>query len=89
MLRSTKHHQQSLAQRLIAIIDAYTPNSRTSPIGHRLLTPLDFERNRLMTTGNIHHIDLIPSQLLAARQLPELSGYRAPLKDRYLCGAGM
>ena len=27
--------------------------------------------------------------MLAARPLPELSGYRAPLKGLYLCGAGM
>ena len=86
---SWDEHREAMAQRLIDIIDAYAPNFRASLIGHQLLTPLDFERDRLMTAGNIHHVDIIPSQMLAARPLPELSGYRAPLKGLYLCGAGM
>jgi phytoene dehydrogenase-like protein len=53
-----------------------------------LLTPWDLERQVLLTDGNIHHVDITPSQMLWQRPLPELSRYRTPLGGLYLCGAG-
>ncbi|MCY3800690.1 MAG: NAD(P)/FAD-dependent oxidoreductase [Chloroflexi bacterium] len=81
--------REEMADRLLDIIDQYSPNYRSAIIDYKLVTPLDLERDRLLSDGNIHHIDVIPSQMLDQRPLPELSQYRAPIKDLYLCGAGM
>ncbi len=42
----------------------------------------------LLTDGNIHHVDVHPSQMPGQRPLPELARYAAPLPGLYLCGAG-
>ena len=81
--------RQEMANRLLDIIDQYSPNYRRAIIDYQLVTPADLERDRLLSDGNIHHIDVIPSQMLDQRPLPELSQYRTPLKHLYLCGAGM
>ena len=53
-----------------------------------LFTPLDIERRVGLTDGNIHHLDMVPSQLFANRPLPGWSDYRTPIQDLWLCGAG-
>ena len=81
--------RDEMANRLLDIIDQYSPNYRRAIIDYKLVTPLDLERDRRLTEGHIHHVDVIPSQMLDQRPLPELSQYRTPLKSLYLCGAGM
>ena len=81
--------REEMAERLLDIIDEYSPNYRRAIIDYKLVTPLDIERDRLLTGGDIHHADVIPSQMLSNRPIAELSQYRAPVKDLYLCGAGM
>jgi len=53
-----------------------------------LYTPQDLEERVALTDGNIRHIDIVPSQYLASRPLENWSGYRTPIPDLYLCGAG-
>ena len=81
--------RDEMAERLLGMIDQYSPNYRRAIIDYKLVTPADLERDRLLSDGNIHHIDVIPSQMLDQRPLPELSQYRTPIEDLYLCGAGM
>ena len=69
-----------MAERLLDIIDEYSPNYRRAIIDYKLVTPLDIERDRLLTGGDIHHADVIPSQMLSNRPIAELSQYRAPNK---------
>ena len=78
-----------MAERIFSIMDIYSPNFRRALIDFRLFTPWDMERQRLITGGHIHHLDMIPSQLLGNRPLPELSQYRTPIEGYYLCGVGM
>jgi phytoene dehydrogenase-like protein len=78
-----------MADRLIEIICRYSPNFADALVGHVLLTPFDLEERVLLTDGNIHHVDISPSQMLWQRPLPELAGYRTPISGLYLCGAGM
>ncbi len=80
--------REQMAERLIDIIDGYAPNFRRSLVDYVLLTPHDLERRVHLTDGNIHHIDIHPSQMLWQRPLPELSEYATPLEGFYLCGAG-
>ncbi len=81
--------RDEMAERLLDMVDRYSPNYRRAIIDLKLLTPWDIAQDRLITGGHIHHVDVIPSQMLSNRPLPELSQYRTPLANLYLCGAGM
>ena len=78
-----------MAERILSLMDVYSPNFRKALMDFRLFTPWDIEQQRLITGGHIHHLDMIPSQLLGNRPLPELSQYRTPIEGYYLCGVGM
>jgi phytoene dehydrogenase-like protein len=80
--------REEMAERLLTQIDKYSPNFRRALVDHVLFTPWDLEQRVLLTDGNIHHVDITPSQMLWQRPLPELARYRAPLQGLYLCGAG-
>jgi phytoene dehydrogenase-like protein len=80
--------REEMAERLITQIAQYSPNFRRALVDYVLLTPWDLEQNVLLTDGNIHHVDITPSQMLWQRPLPELARYRAPIKGLYMCGAG-
>jgi phytoene dehydrogenase-like protein len=77
-----------MAEKLLTYIDRFSPDFREQLVGYHLLTPFDLEQRVLLTAGNIHHVDIRPSQLLWQRPLPELSGYRGPITGLYMCGAG-
>jgi phytoene dehydrogenase-like protein len=74
---------------LVGLISQYSPNFRRALLDYVLLTPYDLENRVLLTDGNIHHVDISPSQMLWQRPLPELAHYRTPIRSLYLCGAGM
>jgi phytoene dehydrogenase-like protein len=75
-------------ERLIDAVTEYAPNFRDAIISWQLFTPLDLERRVGLTAGNIHHLDMVPSQLFGSRPLPGWSDYRTPLPGLWLCGAG-
>jgi phytoene dehydrogenase-like protein len=77
-----------MTDRLLALLSAYSPNFRRALVDCVLFTPWDLENQVLLTDGNIHHVDITPSQMLWQRPLPELARYRTPLAHLYLCGAG-
>jgi len=73
-----------------AIIDQwriYAPNmTRDNIIGCRVFTPYDIELRRPnMHQGSIAGGDMIISQMDRFRPTPELSNYRTPIKNFYLC----
>jgi beta-carotene ketolase (CrtO type) len=75
-----------------AIIDQwqiYAPNmTRDNIIGCRVFTPYDIELRRPnMHQGSIACGDMIVSQMDRFRPTPELSGYRTPVKNFYLCSS--
>jgi beta-carotene ketolase (CrtO type) len=67
----------------------YAPNmTRDNIIGCRVFTPYDIELRRPnMPQGSIAMGDMITSQMDRFRPTPELSGYRTPIKNFYLCSA--
>jgi len=81
--------KHEMAEYLFKVMDQYSPNFRHALLDYVLLTPFDLEQRMSLTDGNIHHVDATPSQLLWQRPLPELAQYRTPIKELYLCGAGM
>jgi beta-carotene ketolase (CrtO type) len=67
----------------------YAPNmTRDNIIGCRVFTPYDVELRRPnMHQGSIAVGDMIASQMDRFRPTPELSNYRTPIRNFYLCSA--
>ena len=53
-----------------------------------LFTPQELEERVGLTDGNIRHLDITTAQMLANRPNSLMSGYRTPVDNLYLCGAG-
>jgi phytoene dehydrogenase-like protein len=79
---------EEMTERIIDSISTYSAGFRDKIVDRLLLTPADLDDRVLLTDGNIHHIDIVPSQMLWARPCPELARYRTPVDGLYLCGAG-
>ena len=80
--------RRQVGERLIDTLAAYAPDLRRVIADWSLFTPADIEQRIGMTDGNIRHLDMVPSQLLAQRPLAGWSNYRTPIANLYLCGAG-
>ncbi|MBN1104860.1 MAG: NAD(P)/FAD-dependent oxidoreductase [Deltaproteobacteria bacterium] len=67
----------------------YAPNmTRDNIIGCRVFTPYDIELRRPnMHQGSIAVGDMIVSQMDRFRPTPEMSSYRTPIKNVYICSA--
>ncbi|MFM8440849.1 MAG: phytoene desaturase family protein, partial [Acidobacteriota bacterium] len=50
-------------------------------------SPLDLERRIGLLRGNVMHVEMDFDQMFLFRPLPEMSGYRTPIKNLYLTGA--
>lgn len=80
--------RQATGENLINTLSAYAPNLRDLITDWSLFTPFDMEQRVGLTDGNIRHLDMIPSQMLADRPLGGHANYRTPIANFYLCGAG-
>ncbi len=80
--------RDTLGDRVVQRIGRYAPNVPAAVVARQVLTPLDLERTYGLTEGNIFHGDLRPDQLFHMRPVPGWAGYRTPIRDLYLCGAG-
>lgn len=80
--------REEMADRIIGAISRYSPGFERLVLDRLLLTPPDLEERVLLTDGNIHHVDIAPSQMLWQRPCSELARYRAPGKGLYLGAAG-
>jgi phytoene dehydrogenase-like protein len=67
----------------------YAPNmTRENIIASRVMTPYDVSRRHInMVDGSISCGDMILSQQDRFRPTPELSNYRTPIKNFYLCSS--
>ena len=50
-------------------------------------TPLDLERELGLRRGNVMHVEMGLDSMFAYRPLPELAGYRTPVRGLFLTGA--
>jgi len=66
----------------------YAPNLRDHVLDRAIITPDDLANEYLITDGNIFHGAMMLDQLFGARPIPELSNYRTPVRNYYLCGSG-
>ena len=75
------------ADRLIDVVSEQAPNVRGSVLARFVQTPLDLERRLGLLRGNVMHVEMEFDQMFLYRPLPELSGYRTPIRNLYLTGA--
>src|SRR5262249_12659448 len=71
--------RERVGETFINLVTEYAPNFRRAIVDYVAETPLDLERRVYLTNGNIHHVDLIPSQMLAHRPLDGWSSYATPI----------
>ncbi len=77
-----------VADSILDVLYRYAPNMRGA-IGERFVqTPLDLERRIGLVNGNVMHVEMNLDQMFFFRPLPELAGYRTPIRGLYLTGAG-
>ncbi|MGH8969148.1 MAG: phytoene desaturase family protein [Actinomycetes bacterium] len=75
------------ADKVIAQVDAVAPGF-SSTIEHlHVQTPPDLERELGLRRGNIMHVEMGLDAMFVYRPLPELAGYRTPVRGLYLTGA--
>lgn len=78
-----------LAAVVEARIDEAAPGFSRLVESRHLLTPLDLERRYGLTGGCLYHVEPALDQTLYLRPFPRWAGYRMPIENLYLCGAGV
>ena len=81
-------HRAAFTDKVIDVIDAYSPGIRALVTGTKTITPLDLEREYGLTGGNIFQGAMTLGQLYEGRPVSGYSSYRSPVEGLYLCGAG-
>jgi phytoene dehydrogenase-like protein len=80
--------KQEFTDRVLEDLYRFAPNLRQHTLGVHTITPMDLERTYGITGGNIFHVAMTIEHMFNNRPLPELSDYRTPIKNLYLCSAG-
>ncbi len=81
-------HRDTVADLMIATVDAYAPNFKRSVLGRQIFTPLDLERTFGLVGGDIFHGALDLGQIFSARPVLGYADYRSPIRGLYMCGSG-
>ncbi len=79
--------REEVADSILEVLYRYAPNMRGKIIDRFIQTPLDLERRIGLLRGNVMHVEMSFDQMFFFRPLPELAGYRTPIKGLYLTGA--
>jgi phytoene dehydrogenase-like protein len=75
------------ADRIVAEVDRVAPGFSGSIEHLHVQTPADLERELGLRRGNVMHVEMGLDAMFAYRPLPELAGYRTPVRGLYLTGA--
>jgi phytoene dehydrogenase-like protein len=79
--------RRELLENVYNVLDRYFEDIRGRVERILLLTPKDYEEMFRAPGGHIFHLNMTPDRLWINRPLPELSKYRTPIKNLYLCGS--
>ena len=84
-----EHIRNEFASRIVEQWGEYAPNmTRDNVIASRVVTPYDIQSRHInMHEGSIACGDMLLSQQDRFRPIPELSDYRTPIKNFYLCSS--
>ncbi len=80
--------KEELGDLVVSTLGEYAPNLPAAVIGRHILTPVCLENVYGLTGGNVFHGDMATDQLFSMRPLFGWAGYRTPVRNLYLCGAG-
>ncbi|MER8824142.1 NAD(P)/FAD-dependent oxidoreductase [Mesorhizobium sp. M0991] len=80
--------KEEVADLVVATVDRYAPNFKSSILGRQVLSPLDLEREFGLVGGDIFHGALHLDQLWSMRPVAGYAQYRGPLRNLYMCGSG-
>lgn len=80
--------REELALRVIETLGAHAPNLPSAVLHRHVVTPSDLESVYGLSGGNVFHGDMATDQLFSMRPLFGWAGYRSPVRNLYLCGAG-
>jgi beta-carotene ketolase (CrtO type) len=82
--------KEPFIDRLITRLERdYVPDLRRRIVAQAIQTPVDFEHLvPSCARGTVVHGSMLPYQMGAMRPIPELSLYKAPVSNVYLCGSG-
>jgi phytoene dehydrogenase-like protein len=86
--RSWDDAKEQFADLVVETVAAHAPNFKASVIARQTLSPLDLERRFGLVDGDIFHGQMTLDQLFSARPVLGYAGYRMPVANLYLCGAG-
>ena len=76
------------ADTIIDTVEAHAPGFRASILGRQILSPKGLERKFGLAGGDIMHGHMSLDQLWSARPMLGHGGYRSPVQNLYMCGAG-
>jgi phytoene dehydrogenase-like protein len=79
--------RRELLENIYNVLDNYFEDVKGRVEKILLLTPKDYEEMFGAPGGHIFHLNMTPDRLWINRPLPELSKYRTPVKNLYLCGS--
>jgi phytoene dehydrogenase-like protein len=74
-------------QRVIALIESYSPGFADQVVASELLTPADIEREFNVTGGHWHHGEMTIDQSFMMRPVHGAAQYDTPVEGLFLCGA--
>ena len=80
--------RESLAASALQTLKSFSPGINKLVIDHKVITPLDYEKDYGLTEGSITHGQMGLDQLLLMRPTAGFAGYRGPIENLYLCGSG-
>lgn len=80
--------REPFADSVLDALAAVAPTIRQHVVDHRVITPLDLERDYSLTEGSIYQGQMSLDQMLVTRPVPGYSRYETPVRNLYLCGAG-
>ena len=75
------------ADKIVAQVESAAPGFASSIEQVHVQTPVDLERELGLRRGNVMHVEMGLDSMFGYRPLPELAGYRTPVRGLFLTGA--
>ena len=83
-----EERREEIGRNTVRTLAEYAPNLPEAVERMEVLGPPDIEERIGVTGGNIFHGEILPDGMFANRPVPGYGGYRTPVENLYLCGAG-
>jgi phytoene dehydrogenase-like protein len=83
-----QERRESIGRNIVETLSRYAPNLSGAVEHMEVLGPPDIEERIGITGGNIFHGEILPDGMFSGRPAPGYGGYRTPVENLYLCGAG-